>query len=141
MKGDESMKVGDKIKSLRVRDHLTQQELAEKLGIKQNTVSDYERNRLGVSLKFLKEIANIFQVEFNYFFDEMTIEENFSDTDDYSFILNIIKTIIEDEKVNSPDDISKEMMSIIEAATKETVRRVKGKREIIMFMNNGDPAI
>jgi transcriptional regulator with XRE-family HTH domain len=54
--------VGINIKNLRKANQMTQLELAEKLGIKHNTLSDYESNRIEPRIHTLQIIANLFDV-------------------------------------------------------------------------------
>lgn len=127
------MQIGDKIRQLRLKERWTQKELAQRMNIGQSTLSEYEKNISAGSIKLLERFAEIFKVETSYFFDDKVIlsdhevKKEFKVTDDYQFILNIIKSVVEDANVNEPEDISKEMICLIEAAVKETVRRIKCK--------------
>lgn len=53
-------KLGDRIKNLRRTRHLTQQQLAEKLGIDQGAVSRWERCHITPSARYRKELEAIF---------------------------------------------------------------------------------
>lgn len=53
-------------KQLRLRDHLSQQELADKLGIAKSTVSMYENGRREPDLETLEQIADLFNVDMDY---------------------------------------------------------------------------
>lgn len=59
--------VGDQIKALRKGKGLTQQQLADILGIKRSTVANYEINRRAVGLEELRKIADYFGVGLDYF--------------------------------------------------------------------------
>lgn len=57
------MKISDKIKNLRTKNNLTQEELASKLHVSRQTVSKWEQEVTTPSLDTLKELALIFKVE------------------------------------------------------------------------------
>jgi DNA-binding XRE family transcriptional regulator len=55
------------LRGLRVKEDITQAELAERLGISQNVVSDMESGRRNISLKMAKRIAEEFKVPYKAF--------------------------------------------------------------------------
>lgn len=59
-------KLGDRIKRLRQRDNLTQQELAKRLNVSSALISAYELGDRNPSLKILFELSDIFQVSSDY---------------------------------------------------------------------------
>lgn len=61
------MTIGKKLRILRKERCLTQQELADKLGIKRATVSNYEIGRRSPHLSELKRIAEFYGVGLDYF--------------------------------------------------------------------------
>jgi transcriptional regulator with XRE-family HTH domain len=61
--------IGQQIVKLRHEHGVTQQELAFKLDITIACLSRYENNRRVVKTATLEKIANIFNVDANYFFD------------------------------------------------------------------------
>lgn len=56
------MKIGNKITELRKRDGLSQEELAEKLGVARQTISKWEIGETSPDLKQAKELSNVFKV-------------------------------------------------------------------------------
>lgn len=62
--------IGEKIKAKRTEKRMTQQELADKIGVSYTTVSLYESNSRKPSFKALARIAEVFDVSQSYFFDE-----------------------------------------------------------------------
>ena len=56
------MEIGKKIKQLRCKAGLTQEQLAERLGVDRTTVSKVELAFVGVSLDLLFEMAEIFNI-------------------------------------------------------------------------------
>ena len=61
------MDVGKRIKALRKTRGLTQEQLAEKLGVQRATISNYEIGRRSPHLKELEKIASILGVSLDYF--------------------------------------------------------------------------
>ena len=61
-----------RIKELRARFDLTQEELAEKVGVRRETIVFLEQGKYNPSLKLAIEIANVFneKVEDIFLFDE-----------------------------------------------------------------------
>ncbi|MCL2374917.1 MAG: helix-turn-helix domain-containing protein [Firmicutes bacterium] len=53
-------------KNLRLREKLTQKELAEELQIPQSTISKYEKGQLEANYKTLIKIANYFKISVDY---------------------------------------------------------------------------
>lgn len=59
-----------KVKEYRVIKGLTQSEIAEMLGIKQNTYSYKERGIYDFSVKEIKKLKEILEVEYEQLFDD-----------------------------------------------------------------------
>jgi DNA-binding transcriptional regulator YiaG len=55
------------LKCLRIKNNLTQGEFAEKLGVKQNVVSDMERGARRISAKVAKKIEVVFGAPYHRF--------------------------------------------------------------------------
>ena len=55
-----------KIQELRVASNLTQRELAEKIGVKNYTVANWEQNRTEPSIRDLVDLANFFECSVDY---------------------------------------------------------------------------
>lgn len=58
--------IGSRVKEQRSAKGLSQKDLADKLGIKQNTVSQYENNIKRPSYEMLVLLANIFDVSTDF---------------------------------------------------------------------------
>lgn len=69
---------GDRLRNLRVRDGITQEYLAKKLGVTKSTVSAYETGTKFPSHKVLINIIKIFNVSSDYL---LGIESNKSEID------------------------------------------------------------
>ena len=62
-------KIGSNVKFLRTMRKLRQQDVAEKLGIRQTHLSNMECGRVKFSLKQLLRLANLFNCQLECFFD------------------------------------------------------------------------
>jgi transcriptional regulator with XRE-family HTH domain len=51
--------IGDRVRSLRIRQGLTQVELAKKIGVKQSNVSELERGVRGLSIQQLVKLSKV----------------------------------------------------------------------------------
>jgi DNA-binding XRE family transcriptional regulator len=59
----QSNKIGNLLAGARLKAGLTQAQLAEKLDVRQNMISDYERGRRRLSLSMAKRIAKILNIK------------------------------------------------------------------------------
>ena len=69
--------LGEKLKAARKAQRITQQALADRLGVHRSTVANYEIERRRPSLEELKMIAQILHVDINYLLEgqEVSPEE------------------------------------------------------------------
>jgi transcriptional regulator with XRE-family HTH domain len=71
------MKFGEKIKSIRTNMGLTQEKFSRKIGVSQQTLSDWERGRSLPSFATLSLLSVKLEVNINFFKEEITdIEKN-----------------------------------------------------------------
>ena len=54
------MSLHTKIRELRLRDRLSQEELAQKVGVRRETIGNLENGRYNPSLKLAMDIAHVF---------------------------------------------------------------------------------
>lgn len=59
------MNLGHRIKDLRIKNNLTQVELAEKLGVKKSTISGYENNMRKPNYEVIAKLVEALDVTFN----------------------------------------------------------------------------
>lgn len=57
---------GERLKELREDFNLTQDQLAEKIGINRSTISAYENNAISPTLEILVKLADTFNVSIDY---------------------------------------------------------------------------
>lgn len=60
------VKIGQRIKELRIECELTQQELANKIGASQNTISQYEHGRAKASIEIIVKLAETLNTTTDY---------------------------------------------------------------------------
>ena len=70
------MSIGEEIKKNRNAKGFTQDELAEKIGISRNYISDLENNRYVPSVKTLSKIAVVLQMDLNFLLEMSEIQDN-----------------------------------------------------------------
>lgn len=58
----------ERLKTLRKEKKLTQKELAEQIGIKRNSYSDWENNKTSPSFENLVKLADLFEVSLDWLF-------------------------------------------------------------------------
>ncbi len=64
------LKVGKKIREIRKRKRITQEELAQAIGVSDKSISAYESERISPPLKILEKIAHETDSPLSYFFEE-----------------------------------------------------------------------
>lgn len=73
------MEIGKKIKTMRKQKGLTQKELAQKLGVSQQMINQYENNSSNLTFETLQKIATALDASINELIDE-------SGTNDYEIL-------------------------------------------------------
>jgi transcriptional regulator with XRE-family HTH domain len=109
---------GQRLKAARKQKGFTQGELAERLGMSQNTISRYETGNLCMTLPKLYEIAETLDVSMSYFF-EMFSDETVAD--DYDALegdlrdmaRKVIKRLLEEQEKLARDPRMHEAKQII----------------------------
>lgn len=91
------------IKLLRIKYDLTQEKLAEKLGVSTKYISAVETNAKKASLEFYKAVANFFKVTFDYLFidsietrkniviDSVVLKMSYMTEDEQRYILKMVE--------------------------------------------------
>lgn len=71
-------KVHDRIKELRLTAHMTQEELAARMGVSKGAIGNYETGRRDPDLDTLEEIADIFNVDIDFLLGRTNEKPEFS---------------------------------------------------------------
>lgn len=85
------MNIGNNIKQLRQKKNLTQDQVAEKLGISYQAVSKWENNANTPDISLLPQIANLFDVSIDALFSENITE--YSDLHNYMKDDDVIRIV------------------------------------------------
>jgi transcriptional regulator with XRE-family HTH domain len=64
------MSIGTKIRRLRVRNKMSQEELAFKLNVAQTSISNFEADKTVPDFVIMQQIGEVFEVGLEYFIDE-----------------------------------------------------------------------
>jgi transcriptional regulator with XRE-family HTH domain len=72
--------VGQKIRQIRKSRHLTQAELASRIGVTQSDLSRMENGEYKVGLDTLFRILQVFELSMSHFFEEPSMEAGSSDS-------------------------------------------------------------
>ena len=89
---------GEKIKNLRKTKKVNQQELADYLGIKRATISNWEINRRTPSMDDLKRVAEFFGVSLDYFGSDVK--------DSNMDILSRVMEYFKNEEIDNADKVT-----------------------------------
>ena len=66
--------IGEKIRELRLKKGLTAQELADRIGVSQPTLTRYENEQTSIDVNTLKKIAEALQVPISAFFEDSEVQ-------------------------------------------------------------------
>ncbi len=70
------MDTGSKIRKLRTANSLSQENLAEILGVDRSTISAYETNKRSLTIHRAQQLTHIFHVKLQYFTDDSETDED-----------------------------------------------------------------
>ena len=116
----------DSLKKLRVRNNLSQTELAEKLNVKQYVISSWEIGRSEPSINQLIILADIFKVPTDYLLDKNVIivsseaEFNIVTTEMVKDAIDEFEECIENIRQNCSNEQKKEISNILKSLYKMT---------------------
>ena len=116
----------DSLKKLRVRNNLSQTELAEKLNVKQYVISSWEIGRSEPSINQLIILADIFKVPTDYLLDKDVIivsseaEFNIITTEMVKDAIDEFEECIENIRQNCSNEQKKEISNILKSLYKMT---------------------
>lgn len=92
---------GDRIKDLRKQQGLTQMQLAEKLGCAVSVIGGAESGKRGISKKLASKLANFFETNIDYWFDDNAELEFIKNSKEFEHTSLIIKSLINNKTINS----------------------------------------
>ncbi len=101
-----NLPVGKKLRILRKERRLTQQELADNLGVKRATISNYEIGRRSPHLSELERISEYFGVSLDYF--------GVATKDDILDLISRAKAVFDNDNIpaEKKEEVYKELMRL-----------------------------
>ena len=93
----------NRLKEARIKSGLTQDQLAEKLGIAKSTLSGYEGGNREPAISTIAKILNILNVDANYLYQDETLGVNNISYEDFT----------RNKKYRDLDDHGKEMVDFV----------------------------
>lgn len=100
------MKYGDKIKKARKEKGLSQQVLADKLGVNKGTVSRWEQSKFEPNIETMKQVALILHKPIQYFLSDSFVDEMRNMKGDTAFI-PIVSKIAPGSSVLSTENVER----------------------------------
>ena len=116
-------------KSLRIKSGLTQQQMAEKLGLSRSTIGMYENGEREPSFEILEHIADLFNVDMNYLIGKTESTEIIPD----SYYLNPEARVMAQFLFENPD-----YKVLFDASRKVKPEDIQFVKEMIDRMSNRD---
>lgn len=83
--------VGSRLYTLRISEGLTRRQLAERVGLTEESVGEYERGAMRLHAKTMQAICAAFRVSPDYFFQSLTVNRSVSTQDALSLAVEEIK--------------------------------------------------
>jgi len=97
------MEIGKNLKNLRERKNLSQQYVADEVGVERRTYMSWEADRTGVKSEYIPKLAELFNVEIGELYrnktSEIVINQNNTDNKDTS-VNGVIIVLNDKEAVN-----------------------------------------
>src|SRR5690625_2071168 len=127
--------IGSRISEFRKKNKLTQSELGNKIGVKNNTISAYERGAISTDQDILFKLARVFDVSIDDFFpDRNLIKEETSEyvtENNYNYFPAYISAGLPNEVdgITKPDKIK---------ISNEIMGKYAGNKDIFITRINGD---
>lgn len=127
--------LGDKIKKLRKTIGMTQQELADAVGIKRSTIGMLESNKQGTSNDTLLKLAKILNTTIDYLLSDNAQEPTIDSSNNIE--INVPKKYIDKYKVTSRDkkQYLEEMKKANEAFFMDDEFNEEAKKEMLDLMS------
>lgn len=91
------MNTGERIKELRTARGMTQQQLADRLGVSKQAVSNWEKGGHQIARTSIESLSDIFNVEIDYLLCRQNITTRYLDTEEIHMIDNYRKLTYEQQ--------------------------------------------
>ncbi len=124
------MKFGDKLKALRLQNHLTQSALADKLGVSLRTLQNYETCKIyPKQTEIYGRIAKLFGVTTDYLLSDVHIPEENMIPPSRAAILQAQELVLHAGSLFSGGNLSEQDMDKVLAAINELYWDAKRKKQ------------
>lgn len=110
------MKFSEQLTKIRKAQKISQNELAIKLGVTQQTVSQYEKDIIIPKVDVIIKLAQIFDVTTTYFIDESTVQGTNALSKDAQKLLEIFDSLPSDKK-----NMSIELLRVLKGTSEKEV--------------------
>lgn len=118
---DNNRFTGNKIRSYRKKMKLTQEELANRIGVKGNSISAYERGGVEIPNSKLQALANVFDITT---LDLLPIEGT-ENNDSISAYVQEAKSELTDDQLKFVEDILKKALSLSGSERSDLFKNIK----------------
>lgn len=127
----ETKKNNNRLKEIRLSKHVTQKELAEKLGVSSQAVAYYEQGKREPSIKAWEEIAAFFNVPTSYLIgvsDDINGFDEWANNTGYSIeqIKSEIKRLIDTERLKGDEPIQQQISRAVGSLDGWTMDTMEG---------------
>ena len=103
----------DRLRELRIAKGYTQQDIADKIHVNKQTISQYERGIRQPQIEVLEELADVFNVDMNYLLGKEDLITRLINSDEYA--------LLENYRMSNSEKISKFDRDIITAYHKADI--------------------
>jgi transcriptional regulator with XRE-family HTH domain len=114
------MTLGEKIKRFRIKKHMSQQKLADILGINQTFISALELNTRKPSYDLLPRLAEALNVNASDLVDKSEREESFTNM--------LLERLISEGLIKDSNNISQSELDMILSAIKVDIKRIQKEK-------------
>lgn len=125
------MEFGDRIKLLREKHELTQEQLANKVGISRAALAKYEKNNREPDFKTMKHIAEFFDVSIDYLLGRQQKNE----------IVIDIKEMLEDTKRKATwggEELDEEQRELLKTIFGPIRDQLKNQKKVVALKRSDD---
>ena len=112
------MGLNDRIREARIQNHLTQEQLAEKVGVAKSTLTGYEKGNREPNIPTLMKIMEVLHVDANYLYQ-----------DDINTFSELVVTLEERELLKKYRALDEHGKKMVDYTLSEEYRRSEASRE------------